>query len=45
MFNQKKLKKPSSGCSIQIKPPVTMELKVRVNFFGTKMIAFSGAKS
>ena len=28
-----------------IKPPVTMELKVRVNFFGTKTRVFSEAKS
>ena len=28
-----------------IKPPVTMELKGRVNIFGTKMRAFSEAKS
>ena len=28
-----------------IKLPVTMELKVRVNFFGTKMRALSGVKS
>ena len=30
---------------LDIKLPVTMELKVRVNFFGTKIRAFSEAKA
>ena len=44
MFNKKKSKNHHQVVPY-IKPPVTMEFKVRVTFFGTRMRAFSEAKS
>ena len=45
MFNKKNYSKNHDQVIPYIKPPVTMELKKRVNFFGTTMKAFSEAKS
>ena len=44
MFNKRNSKNHHQAAPY-IKPPVTMELKVRVNFFGTKTRVFSEAKS
>ena len=42
---KKKISKNHRQIVPYIKPPVTMKLKVRTNFFGTKIRAFSEAKS
>ena len=44
MFNKKNSRNHDQVVP-SIKPPVTMELKVRADFFGTKMTAFSETKS
>ena len=46
MFIKKRKKGSKNHYKIvpYIKPPVTMKLKVRANFFGTKMRVFSEAK-
>ena len=47
MFNKKKIHETIIRLmeQLDIKLPVTMELKVRVNFFGSKIRAFSEAKA